>query len=213
MNALFLGTQQTTTSIVPVFSGACVELTTSPRNSGPFAVDERQVELVFVIVAEIAPNAFAIVARDNYHAREGRPRSRLDAPRRSTFMSEIDEELSIATDEDSRTVALKPDDYAVWFQFAFEYDLEYWGFLTAITHVRSLQVTRRELVEQQFVRLRHEFLTFFKPKVAPYNDPEELERMRLKEERAQEEDGDDDDDGEDGDSDTMDDASDVVLVE
>ena len=67
-------------------------------------------------------------------------------------------------------MALKPEDFAVWYQFSFKHDVEYWGFLMAITHVKNLQVNRRNFIEQQFVRLRDEFLHHFKPK----DDPKEL---------------------------------------
>ena len=79
-------------------------------------------------------------------------------------------------------MALKPQDYAVWYQFSFDHEVEFWGFLGAISQVRSFQVNRENLVEDQLQRVRNDFLHYFKPTVAPYNDPDELQRLRQREE-------------------------------
>ena len=85
--------------------------------------------------------------------------------------------------QSSLIVSLTIDGFPVWHQFKFDYDTEFWGFLQTITQIRNTQVNRRILVNQQIKRLRADFLTFFKPTIAPYNDPKEVERLRRKAER------------------------------
>ena len=43
-------------------------------------------------------------------------------------------------------MTLRPEDYAVWYQFIFDYEVEFWGFLSAISDVRTSHVNRKDLI-------------------------------------------------------------------
>ena len=79
-------------------------------------------------------------------------------------------------------VSLKPEGYEIWYQFSFEYDIEFWGLVSAFSHINTMHFHRQTMIEEQIKRLRSDFLTFFKPTVAPYNDPNEIQHMREEEE-------------------------------
>ena len=65
---------------------------------------------------------------------------------------------------------MKLEGFTCWYQFEFEYETEYFGYLATITQVRNSQVHRRHLIEQQHIALQEEFLTYFRPTIAPFND-------------------------------------------
>ncbi|KAI0710947.1 hypothetical protein C8Q76DRAFT_798458 [Earliella scabrosa] len=165
-------------SITSVFSGACVELTFSSRHGKPFNLPTRedQKDFVFVLVAEVAPLHFALIARGNPYAKEGQT----SIP--CVFFAEIDDTLLMAADMPTLTVALKPEGSEFWYQFSFEYDIEFWGLVSAFSHINTMHFHRQTMIGEQIKRLRSDFLTFFKPTVAPYNDPNEIQHMREEEE-------------------------------
>ncbi|KAI0692072.1 hypothetical protein C8T65DRAFT_745289 [Cerioporus squamosus] len=175
-------TADATVPIYPLYSGVFVELTDVEISKGPFGDpdDPEETDLVFVVIAEIAPATFAVMAKDNYHYWLGQGNRRV----RSLFIEEIDEKMCMSVEVSKLIISLNIDGYRRWAQFKFEYDTEFWGFLNAVTQIRNTQVNRRLLVDQQTRRLADDFLSFFKPTVAPYDNPKEIERLRRKEEKS-----------------------------
>ncbi|KAI0711243.1 hypothetical protein C8Q76DRAFT_797561 [Earliella scabrosa] len=180
MNATTTNDNQSSLAINPLFSGACVELTASPRHGEPFdkPVNEEEPQFVFVIAAEIAPSHWSVAIRENDYARDEGTRFS-----RCIFLEAIDDNLLMAMSMQHKlTVALKTENHEFWYQLSFEYEIEFWGLVNAITRVKNIQVNRQAMVEEQVSRLRNDFLRYFSPKVPPYDDPEEVELMRQKEE-------------------------------
>ncbi|KAI0710938.1 hypothetical protein C8Q76DRAFT_798449 [Earliella scabrosa] len=161
-------------AITPVFSGASIELTVSPRHGKPFDTPPRgtPVQTVFVLVAAIAPSHVCIVARDNpYVTGPG------DHINQGVFVEEVDETLEVAVDQSHLIVALKPEGFAVWYQFIFDHAIEFWGFLGAIAQTLLIHINRENLLQAQLHRLRHDFSSYFKPVVARSGYPQEIQSI------------------------------------
>ena len=81
---------------------------------------------------------------------------------------------------------MKLKGFTFWYQFEFEYETEYLGFLSALTQVQNSQAHRRALLKSQLVSFQEGFLTYFKPSVPPYDGSDEIVNLIKMEADAEE---------------------------